>query len=170
MMNRLPQLTSSRPRPVAGFTLFETVVVVVLVGILAVSLRPKAPSTSSMTLDAQNRTLASNLQRAQLLALSGNTVLFCTTAAGATGTAAYTLVLGSSCPTNIVSTAVDTTHPVVVALNDQTGFATTSTPLSFNSQGRPTAAADFRLKSADGNSPYHITIDALSGLIQLVTP
>lgn len=96
----------------AGFTLFEAVLVILLLGVVSVYIYPKAFNTSAMTLEAQARNLLGHLQRAQLLAIStGSQVSFCTSSN------AYLVQIGTApCPT--LPTTLNSTRPVQVALSN----------------------------------------------------
>lgn len=181
MLDRSPTLASFRPQSVAaGFTLFEVITVVVLLGIFAVVVRPK-PNIDGLKVGAQTRTLAADLQRAQVWALNGNKVLFCTTATTDTSTAGYLIALntnftacsGTGFPSAIASTPVSANYPVVVSLGKNIGFATTTADLNFNSLGRPVTSdgktalpGQFKLKTPAGANKL-VTVDATSGLIRI---
>ncbi len=146
----------------AGFTLIESVIVILLLSILAAYVLPKAFSTSAMTLESQARTLASDLQRAQhLAATSGQTVLVCA------NNTTYLLQQGGTCPSPLPAT--QTTQPVFVSLGN--GVTFTSRPaLSYNSMGQPSAAANFTIKASDTTASYTVSVAALSGLVSMAKP
>ena len=151
------------PAP-AGFTLFESVIVILLLGILAATVLPKAFDTGAMTLQAQARTLASDLQRAQLLATSsGQNILVCATSA------AYIVQIGGTCPSPL-PTVPQSTQPTVVILDKGATLATPTPALIYNSLGQPNAAASFQIRSAGLTSSYTVSVAALSGLIGIAKP
>ena len=148
----------------AGFTLFESVIVILLLGILAATVVPKAFDSGAMTLQAQARTLASDLQRAQLLATSsGQNVLVCATSV------AYIVQIGGSCPSPL-PTLPQSTQPVVVVLDKGATLATPLPALVYNSLGQPNGAANFQIRSADLSSSYSVSVAALSGLVGIAKP
>lgn len=150
----------------AGFTLMESVVVILLLSILAAYVVPKAFSTSSLTLEAQASTLAADLQRAQnLAATSGQTVLVCIGPSLNPNT--YLLQQGGSCPSTLP--ANQTTEPVFVVLGN--GVIFTKRPaLSYNSMGQPSNVADFQIKASDSANSYTVSVAALSGLVSIAKP
>lgn len=150
----------------AGFTLFELVIVILLLGIVAVAVLPKAFDSGAITLGAQARTLAADLQRAQLLATStGKNVLVCA------DTGAYIVQIGGTCPSPLPALP-QSSQPVVVALDKKATFDTNSTlpTLVFNSRGEPNAAADYKIWSDGKTSLYIVSVAALSGLVSIATP
>lgn len=163
-MNARPSLGTfdRRVTASAGFTLLESVVVIVLLGILAAYVVPKGFGTSSLTLEAQARTLAADLQHAQnLAATSGQTVLVCTSANR------YLLQQGGSCPSPLP--ANQTSEPVFVALGNGVTFVSLPT-LSYNSMGQPSSVASFQIKASDSAATYTVSVAALSGLVSIAKP
>lgn len=137
---------------VAGFTMVEVIIVVVLLGILAAVLMPKAVNPDAITLKAQARNFASDLQRAQLLAITTG-VPVTVQAIGNRYTVQYTL---GTTPV----TAVD------VNLDSHASFSTGGT-LVFNSLGQPTAAStsqSFQLSNTAAISPA-VAVLSTSGRI-----
>ncbi len=148
----------------AGFTLLESVIVILLLGILAAYALPRAFDSSAMTLDAQARTLASDLQRAQNLAsTSGQMTLVCAT------TTAYLVQLGGNCPSPLPA-QTQATQPVLVFLDKGASFALPLPALSFNSMGQPNGAASFQIRDASTSSSYTVSVAALSGLVGITRP
>lgn len=137
---------------VAGFTMVEVIIVVVLLGILAAVLMPKAVNPDAITLKAQARNFASDLQRAQLLAITTG-VPVTVQAIGNRYTVQYTL---GTTPV----TAVD------VTLDSHASFSTGGT-LVFNSLGQPAAAStsqSFQLSNTAAISPA-VAVLSTSGRI-----
>jgi len=153
----------------AGFTLFESVIVLIILGVLAVIAAPKAFNTSSTTLDMQARTLASDLQRAQLLATTqGQMVLICPS------TAAYLVQIGGICPSPLPTQTLST-QPVLVTLSPNAELAiippATALPsLSFNSMGKPNGPADFKIRTPNATSSFTVSVADLSGLVSIAKP
>lgn len=148
----------------AGFTLLESVIVILLLGIMAAAVVPKAFDTGAMTLDAQARTLAADLQRAQLLATSsGQTVLVCASSA------AYMVQIGGSCPTPL-PTLPQATQPIVVELDKDATFATPLPALTYNSMGQPNGSASYQIRSSGLSASYTVSVAALSGLVGIAKP
>ena len=123
-----------RQQKSAGFTLFESIVVIVLLGIMAIYAIPKF-EFSTITLDSQVRTVVSNIQRAQNLAIStGNRTHFCVL----TSTTYRIQIDGSDCNTPTGTS----TYPVSVALEKGIMFSSTvPSYVSFDSLGQPAAGS-----------------------------
>jgi MSHA pilin protein MshC len=149
----------------AGFTLLEMVIVILLLGILSIYASPKVFNASQMTLDAQARTLASDLQRAQLLATTtGQAFYFCPLSTG------YVVQSNATCPASLPAQA-STTQPVVVALDKQATLSATPGTLAFNSLGQPSTAGSFQLLSApSGSGSITVTASAVTGLVSMASP
>lgn len=168
-----PRPSLARPhtsqQALAGFTLLESVVALLLVAIVAAYAVPRAFNASAMTLDAQARTLASHVQRAQLLATtSGVPVHVCTL--GNT----YLIQVGSTlsgqpCPLTAPS-QTSPTQPVVVTLSQQATLTAMPNPLSFDTRGQPGSAGTFQLHAAQAESSITVSYTAVTGLIALSTP
>lgn len=135
--------------------MIEALVGMVLIGILATMAIPKAFAPGALPLRAQARTLASELQRAQLLAITtGNTVTI-TTAVNA-GVTQYTASYGAPATTVIT-----------VALDNGVGFKAGSlTTLVYDSLGQPSLAGHFELYS--GTVPtVTVNITAVTGMVSV---
>ena len=165
MKTRPPLAPLSQQSPSwAGFTLLEMVITLVLMGVLAAYVGPKALDTSAVQLDAQAKVLASDLQRAQMLATTrGQTVLVCASATG------YTVQLGGSCPTPL-PTQPSTTQPVVVSLAPHASLVAPLPSLSYANNGQPNSAASFKLQASSGVATYTVSVAALSGLVSVSAP
>lgn len=140
----------------AGFTLMESVIVILLLAIISAYVVPKGFNPSKMTLDAQAKTLASDLQKAQLLATtSGSIVYFCTASTG------YWVQQGTSC-------ATAATPVVAVTFDNQASLPATPPSVSFSSLGVPSAAASFVLSSAPaGSGAITVSTAAVTGLVSI---
>ncbi len=161
MPARPPLALKSRPQQAsAGFTLLESVIVIVLLGIIAAYVAPKAFNASSMTLHAQARTLASDLQRAQLLATTtGSAVYFCALSAG------YVVQSSVVCPTSVPE-QTSLAQPIAVTLDKQATLSPVT--MSFNSLGQPNAAGSFVLSSSPtGSGSITVTVAAVTGLVSV---
>ena len=171
-MNARPTLAPFHRRvpASAGFTLFESVLVILLLGILSAYVLPRAFNTSTMTLDAQARTLASDLQRAQLLAItSGNPVYFCVFASSAYLVQVGPYASGQVCPAAL-PTQVSSSQPVVVSLDNEASLSANPNPLNFNSQGQPSAAGGFLLADSVSHLSILVTTAAITGLTSISSP
>lgn len=142
---------------VAGFTLIESVMVIVLLGIVAAFVAPKAFDSGRLTLKAQARNFAANLQQAQMLAITEGIVVNVQVNSNS-----YTV------PVNLGSLTSRT-----VTLETGTTFATGgNSTYYFDSLGQPTNNAgtptstpwSFQLMASGANSPS-VTVEAVSGLI-----
>ena len=153
----------------AGFTLIESVVTLLLLAIVAAYAVPKAFNSSAMTLDAQARTLASHVQRAQLLATtSGQPVYVC-----ALGSS-YLIQIGpyltgQPCPT-VIPAQTTPNQPVVVTLAQQATLTAMPNPLTFDTRGQPSSAGNFQLQAAQDTHTISITAAAITGLVSLASP
>lgn len=169
MPTRLPLAPRTRPKQAsAGFTLFESVLVIVILGIISIYAAPKAMNNSAMTLDTQAKMLASDLQRAQLLATTtGKSVYFCAFSN------AYMVQIAdpstTTCPASLPATPT-TLQPVVVTLEQQATLSASPAALRFNSLGQPNAAGTFQINSAPaGSGSRTVSAAAVTGLVS-VTP
>lgn len=155
----------SRTQASAGFTLFETVIVLLLLGILSAAVLPKMFSTSSLTLKAQAQTLASDLQRAQQLATtSGQNVYVCAT------TSAYLVQVGmylpsQACPPSFPALPQPPNQPVVVYLANNATLTAPNPALWYDSKGQPSSGANFALSGT-----YTVSVTNLSGLVSMTPP
>lgn len=149
----------------AGFTLLEMVIVILLLGILGTYAAPSAFNASKMTLDAQARTLASDLQRAQLLATTtGQAFYFCPLING------YVVQSSATCPAS-VPTQTSVIQPVAVTLDKQATLSATPGALAFNSLGQPNVAGSFQLLSSpSGSGSITVTAAAVTGLVSIASP
>lgn len=150
----------------AGFTLFEFVIVIVVLAIVSAALIPKAFDSGALTVKAQAQTLASNLQRAQLLSTSSDkNVLVC-----ANKSIYIVQIGGATCPSNL-PTLPQPTQPVVVVLDKDATFDAAQTTLIYTrGTGKPQAPVSFKIWSAGLTSSYTVEVAALSGLITITNP
>lgn len=158
-----------RTQASAGFTLLEFVVVLVLLGIVAVYVAPRSFDTGALTLDSQARTLASDLQRAQMLATTQEQpVLVCVSST------VYMIQIGGSCPATL-PTQDQNTLPVVVVLSPNAVVSVSPTPVNrlamrYDSMGKPTGKTDFQLQNSSATATSTVSVAALSGLVSIAKP
>lgn len=156
-----PIVAKNKPCNWVGFTLIEMMVVLVLVGILGAYAIPKMLNNSAATLDAQAKTFASDLRRAQLLAtLRG--VSLCVLAGGSS----YSIVYQCTQPSNTIIDPV-TGQPFVGAFTNGVALtnAPVAPPLEFNNLGQPNHAASYVIAPSNGLTSFHINVAALTGYV-----
>jgi len=169
-----PPLAPSRRRlqAAAGFTLLESVVVLVLLGVVGARILPKAFNTSEITLDAQARTLASSIQRAQLLASTGASPVYVCTSSAAylVQVGPYNSGAGQLCPGTLPSQP-QPSEPVVVSLDNNVSLASApGSPLWFNSMGQPSAAGAYQLQTPNATRSFTVSVAAVTGLVSIAKP
>ena len=150
----LPALMAHRQQAMAGFTLIETVIVLVVLAILGAMAIPKMFDPGAMTLKAQARNFASDLRYAQLLATTTGVPVTVTTN-GNRYTVQYTLNSASVTPVDVTmaNDAVFTQAGQVTF--DSLGIATgTVSPLGF-------------AFSSTGNSSTTVSVTAATGLVSV---
>jgi len=146
-----------RQQAMAGFTLIESVMVMVLLGIVAAMVMPKAFNPNALTLQAQARNFTASLQKAQLLAITK----------GVTVT-----VRVNNSDYSVSANVGGLPSPETTTLeNNATFISGNNTTLSFDSLGQPYIAAalltssfPFQLQAA-GVSSGSIAIEPVSGWI-----
>lgn len=159
-----PALRSRLRQAAAGFTLLESVVVILMLGILGAYVTPKVFNSSDMTLDAQAKVLASHLQRAQLLAMTtGNSVSLCAQSA------AYFVQMGAICPSALPA-QTSLAQPVLVTLDNNASFASNSTAIVFDSLGQPNGAGNLQIRTASNTRSFTIATAAVTGLVSVSSP
>lgn len=167
--SRLAQLIR-RGQASAGFSLIELITVILILGILSAIAAPKAFNTSKITLDAQAKSLASNLQRAQLLAATtGTSVYFCAFQAG------YLVQINAVCPSTLPSSQDFATQPVLVALDKEAILPALPSFARYNSLGQPidsdgkpmTTQVNFVLTSSSSASSITVSAAAVTGLVSV---
>jgi prepilin-type N-terminal cleavage/methylation domain-containing protein len=159
--------TASRTKcAVAGFTLLELVIVVVILGVLAKFAMMKLVTPATMTLPAQAQSLADLVRRAQSLAMvRGQRMGVSVATSGANGRVAVACAASAPCNTD---TSLTVSQGAVV------GSAST---IYFNSLGQPvnsagaalTSDASFTLsyQTGDNNAIYTVTVAALTGRVSV---
>lgn len=134
----------------AGFTLFESAIVIILLGIVAAFVTPKAFNSGTLTLKSQARNFASELRHAQLLAITTG-VPVSVSANGNRYTVQYTLNGASATPVDVtmVNDAVFTAAGLVTF--DSLGQAQgTVSPLGFELKSTSNSSATVRVTAATG--------------------
>ncbi len=154
-MNTRPSLvTLFRRAPAsAGFTLMESVIVILLLGILAAFIAPKAFDSGRMTLKSQAWNFASDLRYAQLLATTTGVPVVVSTN-GNRYTVQYTL-------NNASVTPVD-----VSMANDAVFTPAGQHSLSFDSLGQAQGNLSF-VFSSTGNATATVSVTAATGLVSV---
>lgn len=160
---------------VAGFTLMEFVITIMLIGILssAVLLNLNLPAQHGVTVQADQ--LRRDISHIQSLAISQGARLKLTVAVSG-----YTVCAASASPCNSGSARADpaTGEPFSVVLTDGVAFTQGSGDYYFDSFGRPVSAATgntlvsgvstFRLKDASRSTPATVTVLPITGFAQIV--
>jgi MSHA pilin protein MshC len=137
----------------AGFTVIETVIVLVVLAVLGAMAIPKAYNPGALTLKAQARNFASELHHAQLLAITVG-VPVTATSNGNRYTVQYTLNGTSFTPVD------------VIMANDAVFTSTGQQTLTFDSLGQPQGTLVFALSSS-GNASANVSVTATTGLISV---
>lgn len=155
MNARLPLASSHRcTSGSAGFTFFEVIIVLVLLGILAVYVLPKTFNPGAMTLRAQARSFASDLQRAQMLATTSGVPVQVQV-----NDQQYS-VQYSPKGVNVIAANVDLSNA---------SFSSGQGTFTFNSLGQPyvgtTNVGQTIVLSSTGASSLTVVVDAVSGQI-----
>jgi MSHA pilin protein MshC len=131
-----------------GFTLIELIVVLILIGVLAVSLVPRF-FTASGTSEYVYRDEALNLlRRVQMQAMQ------CTNCTSPTVTVSASSILagGNSC-------ASDSSLALCPAANDNISFSANYSPISFTSLGQPVGCVGQCQLTIQGSSALRLCIE-----------
>ena len=126
-----------------GFTIIELIMVVVLIGILAVSVVPKFTDTSAISLQGGAAMVAADIRYTQELAMS------------------------THAPKTITFTTNDTFYTVVsqtMNLPSRVSISSGAT-FTFNSLGEPTAGGGSSVEITAGGSTKNITVDSYTGRV-----
>jgi prepilin-type N-terminal cleavage/methylation domain-containing protein len=151
----------------AGFTLIETVFAAAILGLLAVYAVMKLATPATMTLEAQARSLADLVRRAQSLAMArGQRMSVSVATSGANGRVAIACASGTMpCSTD---TSLTVAQGAVVGSAGTLYFNTLGQPV--NSAGTPLAAdAGFTLSytTLGHTETYTVTVAALTGRVSV---
>lgn len=136
----------------AGFTVIETVIVLVVLAVLGAIALPRAYDSGALTLRAQARNFASELHHAQLLAITAG-IPVTTTINGNHYTVQYSL--------NGASVIVVDVNMVNDAIFSPAGPYT----LTFDSLGQAQGTLAFGLSSSNASASVNVT--ATTGLISV---
>ena len=146
-----PQRQSGQ-RVQLGFTLVESVAVVLLLAILAAVVAPTAFNASALSLGPQARGLAADLQKAQWLGMtSGQAVYLCVPVNQGYLVQVGAYAPGQACP-SVLPSATSPSQPVVTALESGLTLAANPTALQFKGLGEPHTAASYQLQTSGGAS------------------
>lgn len=156
-----------------GFTLVELVVVILVVGILAVSIWSRTSSREELTLQARADQLASDIRYAQTLAMTTGT-RHCLTLLPVSGPpySGYALFSGSTCATSVAHPA-DLTAPISLCFSGTcvSAPALTNDYVQFDGLGTPYSASATALNAnavltiSDGGGSKSITISPQTGRV-----
>lgn len=133
----------------AGFTLIELIVVLIIIGVLAVSLVPRF-FTSSGTSEYLYRNQALNLlRRVQMQAMQ------CTDCTPPQISISANAILAS-----VASCADDSSLALCPAASDNIRFSATASPIQFDSMGRPVGCGGSCQISVQGESALQVCVEA----------
>jgi type II secretion system protein H len=138
-----------RTRVSVGFTLLETIIVMAVIGIVAAIAIPRGFDPGPITLKAQARNLASDLQQAQSMAISSGV--------------AVTLRMNASSPNQYTLDAPAKTVTLEngVVFDNATGNLTS---VQFDSLGQPSVFGYFKFKST-GSASASVYVTETTGLV-----
>lgn len=141
----------------AGFTLVELVIVLILLGILAIAIIPRAPSKGSLTITGQAHQLASDIRYVQSLSMTRGQ-RYCV---NLTST-------GYSMTTSNCSTSVGVEHPAGMTLDGVTaGMALDGVTLSLPPTNLPNNLVTFKGKGEPYTDAAAATALAANAVITL---
>jgi len=160
MANMLGNRLAGHPR-VAGFTLIELIIVIVVVGIISAFVVSRAmPRAGESTAGYQAQQFANDLRHAQMLAMTWGKDLNFTTA-----TASYSVSCASGSTGPCASSPViDPGHSGAFAVALDNVTLSPATTLTFDIVGKPSSAASFTL-AADGVTMATVTVAAGTGFV-----
>lgn len=150
-----------------GFTLLELIVVIIIIGILAVTAVARSYTPGEFTVSSQAELLASHLRHAQLLATIWEKPLRVSITAGSNGVYSVACKTSGAAPCD-TSPVIDptTSGTFSITVKNNVALAGPAT-LDYDTLGTPSAAATYTL-TASGDVKT-ITVQALSGFVT-VTP
>ncbi len=158
------------PARVAGFTLTELVIAIVLVGVLAAvaAVRWNAHDT---TAPYQADLLARNVRHAQILAMTWGQRLRLTPTASAYSVSCVTPGAAPCDQSPVIDPATGAAFSVAL----QNAATLSGAALEFDSFGRPVSggtplSADQTLTVTAGSQSYTVTVRAVSGFVSVSTP
>jgi MSHA pilin protein MshC len=157
-------MTIANKNQISGFSIFELVIVIVLLGILSVYALSNFFDQDEIAARGFFDDTVNAVRFAQKLAIStGCDVRVATVATG------YTLVQSSTC------TANDFINPVVNPANRGNNFQNLNLPgsfslapttaITFNARGIPDSGSDVAFTITDGVTTYSFNVDGQTGLV-----
>ena len=159
-MPSLPRLIRFR---VAGFSLIEVVMVLVVVGILAAYAIPSITAPSSLTLHQQADALVRDLRHTQQLATAYRKRLRLVANGSDTYTVACVTDTTAPCNAAVGGPMTDPATGQPYSVTTQNGVTVSSGIAEFTSFGQPTAAASFSLSG--GGDTATVTVLATGGFV-----
>jgi prepilin-type N-terminal cleavage/methylation domain-containing protein len=154
---------TNRTKP-AGASLIELLAVLLIIGVISAFAVPRLPSIQDVTLDSQAQVFASTLRRAQVLATT-TSKSWCV--AAGESVSAYSIrsalppAQNQTCDSAVADHPV-TNQPMLISLEKGVLLSGPAT-LMFNSQGAPSAAANYQLLT--GQQSIQVSVAALTGLV-----
>ncbi len=160
-MKPAPLLALNHKRhAMAGFTLVEMVMVLVLIGIFGMVSAPKMVGVGPATLDSQARAFASDLRRTQLLA-SVRGISLCVQASGTH----YSIEPCNQPAVPIIDPATGQAFVGDFKNGVQFTNAAITPPLAFNSAGQPNHATRYVVGANASTSTLYVDVAALTGYV-----
>lgn len=146
----------SKGSQVAGFTLVELVIVIVVLAIISAYAIIKSTSPAEVTLPSQAETMASALRHTQALAYTSGQRRRVSALNGNTYSVAICGGSPITCPT---------TESTVTLQNSVTFTAVSLVTLDFNTLGQPDGKATFTLRA--GGASKTVCVAAVTGLVSV---
>lgn len=149
------------PRPDGGFSILEVVLVILLIGILGVIAVPYIPRVDESTLESQAQKFASDIRRAQTIAMSTRRTLC------VVNTATEYRITAFTSPAGCGSTAItdpSTNQAFQVALLNGATLNTGTTTI-INSLGRSLGAASYVLSLPTSSRSVTVDVAALTAYV-----
>jgi type IV fimbrial biogenesis protein FimU len=148
-----------------GFTLFELVLVIVIIGLFSALAIPKINSPVSYTTQSRAEAFASDLRHAKALATASGRC----TQVDVVGTQTLVVKKPNDVPTPVAYPPCSGSVVVYTsALDANTSVTGPATSLYFNSVGAPSAAATYTLVATGGGTKY-VGVTALTGSVVICT-
>jgi type II secretory pathway pseudopilin PulG len=154
-------------RPLAGFTLIELVMIIVMLSIVSVYVVMNNVSPAAVTLPSQAQKMAVDIRHVQTLATTWGRSLRINTANNTysvTCTSSVVAPCPSSTSTNVIDPATGSSFSV--ALQNGVSLAGPAT-LDFSSLGQPSAAASYALSF--GGNTRTVCVAGVTGLVNVIS-